>query len=124
MKTEPKRRNAGDTSITRGGKNVFEDLGFAKDEAAELKVKSELTLRIRQRINNLGLTQVKAAAQLGVSQPDVSKLLRGRHTGFSVERLLMLLTALNVDIDIVVRPRLHRGQRHGGTVRVSESSAA
>ena len=124
MKTEQKQRKTNDTTVTRGGKNVFEDLGFPKGEAAELKVKAELTLQIRQRVKELGLTQTKAAGQLGVSQPDVSKLLNGRHTGFTIERLMSLLTALEVDIDIVVKPKVHHRPSRPGTVRVMEGSAA
>jgi predicted XRE-type DNA-binding protein len=119
MKKRQKPDAAGkEQAVTAGTGNVFEDLGFSKAEAAELKVKAELTLQIYQRIKVLGLTQVKAAEQLGVSQPDVSKLMNGRHAGYSVDRLLALLNALEVDIDIVVRPK-HRGRkiRHG-VVRV------
>jgi len=60
---------------------------------------------------------------LGLSQPDVSKLMGGRYTGFSVERLLALLNALEVDVDIVLRPRL--GSRHRrGIVRVLDRAKA
>jgi predicted XRE-type DNA-binding protein len=61
-------------------------------------------LQIHQRIRKLGLTQVRAAARLGLSQPDVSKLMAGRHSGYSIERILSLLNALDVDVDILVRP--------------------
>src|SRR5438067_13077396 len=105
-----KRREKGwratdDDAVTPGGGNVFADLGFPPAEAADLKVKAELTRQIHNRIKALGLTQVRAAARLGLSQPDVSKLMNGRHTGFSVDRLLTLLNALDVDVDIVVRPK-------------------
>src|SRR5271166_4801741 len=94
-------------TITSGSGNVFADLGFPPREAAELKLRADLTLEIHQRIKELGLTQVRAAERLGLSQPDVSKLMAGRHSGFSVERMLSLLNALEVDVDIVVRPRTH-----------------
>ncbi len=57
--------------VLRGSDNVFTDLGFPPAEAAELKAKAELTWQIHQRIKQLGLTQVKAAHQLELSQPDV-----------------------------------------------------
>ena len=98
--------------MTHGSDNVFTDLGFPPRDAADLKVKAHLTLRIYQRIKELGLSQTKAAARFGVSQPDVSKLMDGRHTGFTVDRLLSLLNALEMDIDIVVRPSA-RGRRVG-----------
>ena len=111
-------------SVTRGSKNVFSDLGFPPREAADLKVKAELTWLIHHRIKGLGLTQVKAAQQLGVSQPDVSKLMRGLHSGYSVDRLFSLLNALEVDIDIVVRPKTHRRTIRTGVVRVMEAAGA
>jgi predicted XRE-type DNA-binding protein len=82
------KRTISDEKVTVGSSNVFEDLGFGPREAAELKVKAQLALRIHDRIKELGLTEVKAAEQLGMSQPDVSKLMNGRHTRFSVERLM------------------------------------
>ena len=59
--------------VTRGSANVFSDLGFKPAQAAELKIKAELTRQIYNRIRALGLTQIQAAARLGLSQPDVSK---------------------------------------------------
>jgi len=121
MKTQQKNKAVGKhQSVTRGSDNVFVDLGFSQSEAADLKVKADLTLRIHHRIKELGLTQVKAAEQLGVSQPDVSKLMNGRHVGYSVDRLLALLNALEVDIDIVIRPKLHGRTLRPGVVRVTE----
>lgn len=125
MKTEQKNGKADEpTPVTRGSKNVFADLGFPPAEAADLKVKAELTLKIHHRIKELGLTQVKAAEQLSLSQPDVSKLMNGRYTGYSVDRLLMLLNALEVDIDIVVRPKHHGRKTTPGVVRVLEPQTA
>jgi predicted XRE-type DNA-binding protein len=125
MNTKQKHRAATERdSVTRGSDNVFRDLGFPPGEAADLKVKVELTWQIHHRIRALGLTQIKAAEQLGVSQPDVSKLMHGRHSGYSVDRLFSLLNALEVDIDIVVRPRLHRRAIRPGVVRVLEGAGA
>jgi predicted XRE-type DNA-binding protein len=117
------KRTISDKTVTVGSGNVFRDLGFAPREAAELKVKAQLALRIHDRIKELGLTQVKAADRLGVSQPDVSKLMNGRHTRFSVDKLMALLNALEVDIDIVVRPRHHGKTIRPGVMRVVERVA-
>ena len=125
MKARRKSKQSSEReSVTRGSGNVFVDLGFPPGEAADLKVKAELTWQIHHRIKKLGLTQVKAAEQLGVSQPDVSKLINGRYSGYSVDRLLSLLNALEVDIDIVVRPKLHGRTVHPGVVRVLEVAGA
>ena len=89
-------------TIIEGVGNVFDDLGMP-DAAAEL-VKEQLMFQIAKRIKALGLTQTAAAARLGISQPDVSRLMKRRPTGFSTDRLLALLTALDIDVDIVLRP--------------------
>jgi len=109
-----------DESVTRGSGNVFSDLGFADREAAELSVKAELTRQILHRVKELGLTQVQAGRRLGISQPDVSKLKNGRVTGYSTDRLIALLNALEVDVDIVVRPRKQNGRHLPGRVRVRQ----
>ncbi len=70
--------------VTRGSGNVFADLGFEDPE--ELQVKAALTRQIANRIKAFGLTQVQAGSRLGISQPDVSKLMRSRYTGYSVGR--------------------------------------
>lgn len=119
MKTQHGTKTKGDSeAVVQGSHNVFVDLGFSEKEAAELKVKAQLTLQIHQRIKALGLTQTRAARRLGLSQPDVSKLIAGRHSGFSVDRLLALLNALEVDVDIVVRPRTQGRRASRGVVRV------
>ncbi len=110
-------------AVTRGSGNVFADLGFG-GEAAELEVKAELTRQLRNRIKSMSLTQTKAAARLGVSQPDVSKLMNGRFTGYTVDRLLGLLNMLEMDVDIVVRPKVDAKNHTRGVVRVLELMAS
>jgi predicted XRE-type DNA-binding protein len=94
-----------DLAMTNGSSNVFADLGF--DDAEELQVKAVLTYHVYSRIKALGLTQKDVVARLGISQPDVSKLMHCKHTGFSSDRLLRFLVALDLDVDIVLRPRDH-----------------
>jgi predicted XRE-type DNA-binding protein len=95
MKKDP------DTRITRGTKNVFADLGFPDAETHLLK--AELVTRIQGVINAQDLTQVAAAKRMGLSQPDVSRLLNGQFRDVSVERLMRLLTRLGCDVDITIR---------------------
>ncbi|HSU66034.1 MAG TPA: XRE family transcriptional regulator, partial [Tepidisphaeraceae bacterium] len=80
--------------------------------------------KLLRELRSLNLTQVRAAERLGISQPDVSKLMSGRHAGFSIDRLLSLLNALDVDIDIVVRPKRHAPKPRPGVVRVLEKLGA
>ena len=81
--------------------NVFADLGLPNPE--ELLAKAELASKISVLIRERNLTQAKAAKLLGIDQPKVSMLLRGRLTGFSLERLMRFLMLLGQDIKITVQ---------------------
>ena len=97
--------------VTASSGNVFADLDVSAPD--ETRARAELTTRIASVIASKGLTQAAAAKILGVDQPKVSALLRGRLSGFSTERLMKFLTALGSNIQIVVhdRPRA-RGPGH------------
>ena len=86
--------------IERGSENVFADLG--RPDAETHLLKAELVTRIDQIIRQRRLKQVEAAKLLGLSQPDVSCLLRGSFREYSVERLLRLLTTLGRNVEIVI----------------------
>jgi predicted XRE-type DNA-binding protein len=88
--------------------NVFEDLGLP--ESGELLAKSELVRQIASIVGHRHLTQAQAAEILGTTQPKVSDLLRGRLAGFSMERLIRFLNALDRDVQILVsvKPRSRR----------------
>ncbi len=89
--------------------NVFADLGLRNPEREELK--AHLTLQIYRIIKGRDLTQTQAGEILGIKQPHVSSLMRGRSGTFSVERLMEFLTALGHDVAITVRPtRKRRGE--------------
>jgi predicted XRE-type DNA-binding protein len=83
--------------------NVFADLGLPRAE--EFLAKAELAQRITAIIEERGLTQVEVAEILGVDQPKISALKRGRLSGFSLERLLRLLMLLGHDVEIVIKSR-------------------
>jgi predicted XRE-type DNA-binding protein len=105
-------RNADrEPGIIRGTKNVFADLGYP--DAAERQAKLRLAYALNQVIEQRKLSQAEAAKVLGVTQPKVSALRHYKLTGFSVERLMNLLTALDQDIEIVIRrkPRSRRAGR-------------
>ena len=93
------------------GGNVFADLGV--DAPEEALAKAELTAKISEIIAARGLTQQAAARILGIDQPKVSALLRGKLGGFSTERLIRFLNALGRDVEIVVKDRPRgRGPGH------------
>ena len=98
------------TKLTKSSGNVFADLGL--DEPDERLAKSDLAMKIAQIINKSHMSQTEAARVLGISQPKVSMILNGQLKGFSMEKLLSLIMALNRDIEIVVKLK-PRNQEHG-----------
>lgn len=105
------------TQIEEGSGNVFADLGLPNAE--ELLTKADLVHRIGEIIKGRNLTQAQAAEVLGASQPIVSNLINGRIGGFSLERLLRFLNALDRDVEIVVKRRPRSHARAAVTVRVN-----
>lgn len=89
--------------VTSSSGNVFADLNLSNPE--ERLIKAELTSRISRIIEQKKLTQMEAAELLGIDQPKVSALTRGRLSGFSTTRLLRFLNALGNDVEIVVKPK-------------------
>jgi predicted XRE-type DNA-binding protein len=83
--------------------NVFADLSVPNSEEKQTKVR--LAVAINQIIESRKLSQTAAARRLNVNQPKVSALSNYHLDGFSVERLMNLLTALDRDVDIVIRPK-------------------
>lgn len=104
-----KKKTSNSIGVEAGSGNVFADLGFANPELELLKAR--LTLQIYRSLKQRGLTQAKAGEILGIKQPHVSHLMRGRSGSFSVGRLMEFLTALGQDVEITVRPtRKHHGE--------------
>ena len=95
-------------AATRGSGNVFRDLGLA--DADVLQAKADLVFQISAIIEKRKLSQVEAAQILGVSQPKISALLRGHLDGFSLERIMRFLAALDQKVEINVRPKSGRGR--------------
>ncbi len=105
--------------VTHGSRNVFADLGFP--DAAERQAKLKLAMAINDIIAQRKLTQVQAAKALEVNQPKISALAHYKLEGFSVERLINFLTALDRDVEITIRkPKKHRrGNAGRGEIRVA-----
>jgi predicted XRE-type DNA-binding protein len=81
-----------DTRIIEGSGNVFVDLGFDPAEAEVMKLRAEVMIRTAQQLKAQGWTQAEAARQLGITQPRVSRLIKGRVVDFSLDMLLTLAT--------------------------------
>ena len=112
--TEFLTMNTSEISVERGSGNVFADLGLPDADTHLLK--AELVSRIDDIIRQRRTTEAEAARALGLSRPELSRLLCGEFRMYSLERLFHFLMALGCDIDIVIRPsRLGTG----GTLRVA-----
>jgi predicted XRE-type DNA-binding protein len=92
--------------------NLFTALGIP--DAEEMETKAKLLSRLWAMVEMRGLTQRETASLLGIDQPKVSQLMNGKIRGFSVNRLMEFLNALDQDVEIIVRPKAP-GQEHGRT---------
>lgn len=90
------------TSVTSSSGNIFADLGLPG--ADEHLFKAQIVAIIDASIRSRGLTQAAAAQRMGLKQPDVSKLLKGRYDGFSLDRLFYFLMMLGHELSLEVKP--------------------
>ena len=100
--------NARDKRVTRGGGNVFDDLGFQNSD--DHLAKAELVSELKQIIDREGWTQAHAAKVMGMAQPDVSRLLRGQFSNYSIDRIMRFLRAAGCKVEITIRPKGKRAQ--------------
>jgi len=91
--------------LRRSSGNVFRDLGFAAEEAENLRIRSELMARLSRVIEDEGLTQGEAAQLLGVTQPRVSALVRGKIDLFSIDALVKMLSRVGLRVTVTARAR-------------------
>lgn len=101
-----RQRNIGDVGVQEGSGNVYADLGYSDSE--DMAVKAQLVTKIADIIRERGLTQEEAAKVLRLTQPKISKLLKGQFRGISERRLLRCLTKLGRNVEIVVKPAPRR----------------
>jgi len=103
MKGTERKTRIDDTTITQSGPNIFADMDLP--DAEELHTKVRLAVALYHVIKGRKLKQAQAAKILGIPQPKVSALLNGKLGGFSSQKLIEFLTAMNNDVDIVIKPR-------------------
>ncbi len=96
--------------MVRSSGNVFKDIGFSDDEAEHLKVRADLLIQIQEALKGRRLKQAEAARLLGVTQPRVSDLVRGRIDLFSSDTLIDMLARLGVRVKVVVASPKKRPQ--------------
>ena len=92
-----------ETEVRRGTANVFADLGYADAETHLLK--AQLMSRVMDIMTDRKLNQSAAAQIMRVSQPDVSRMLKGQFRDVSVERIMRMLTRLGCEVEIVIKPQ-------------------
>lgn len=95
--------------VTVGSENIFEDFGYPNPE--ESKAKADLAIQIRKVIESKGLTQQQAAKLMGLTQPKVSDITRGKLSKFTIDKLLHCLLLLGSDIEIVVSTNIGKSER-------------
>jgi predicted XRE-type DNA-binding protein len=88
--------------VYEGSGNIFADLGLPDAETHYLK--AQIVAELFRLANGRKLTQAKAGALMGISQPEVSRLFKGNFREYSIDRLMTFLTAFDRDIEIVSRP--------------------
>ncbi len=78
------------TQVTRG--NIFRDLGFDRDEAEDLAMRTYLMAELRKFINRHKMTQAQAAKFFGIPRPKISYIQNGKIDKLSIDYLVRLLT--------------------------------
>jgi predicted XRE-type DNA-binding protein len=105
MSTKKSRNSANadhrDRRVEKSSGNVFEDLGLPDPDMR--LAKARLAQHIARLIKAQGLTQQQAADRLGIDQPKISAILRGRLGDFAPERLIRFIIRLNQDVVISIR---------------------
>jgi len=105
-----------EAAVFYGSGNIFADLDLP--DSREKLSKAGLASAIQDVIEMRGLSQAEAATVMGIDQPKVSKIIRGRLSEFSTERLLNFLIHLGLDVDIVIHKQTPQTQREG-TIHVA-----
>ena len=88
--------------FTIGSDNIFEDLGFDAKEAANLLVRSQLMAELTEFIERTGMTQAGAAERMGVSQPRISELMRGKINLFSIDKLVCMAAHAGLQVTVAL----------------------
>ena len=89
--------------ITEGSDNVFRDIGFGEVEAENLKLRSDLMIRIEKYVKQSGMTQAEAARELGITQPRLNQLLKGKIQLFSLDALVNMLANAGMRVTMSVK---------------------
>ena len=94
-----------DTRRIKSSGNVFLDLGFDPAEAKVMALRAEVMIRMEQHLKAQGWTQAEAARRLGITQPRVSRLLKGKWQDFSLDMLLTLAARAGLQPELTLADR-------------------
>ena len=89
-------------AMEKGKENIFEDLGFEPEEAANLKIRADLILDLQQYIKQQGWTQEEAAKFFNETQPRISNLMNGDINRFSIDKLVQMIIKAGMQIRVEV----------------------
>ena len=106
-----------------GSGNIFIDLGFSEEKAADLSIRACLFRKLQQILGESKLNQAELAKRLGVKQPHVSEILNGKMSGFSTERVAKYLLKMNYDICLDAYPA-PKGRKTGRVVEIKTQRLA
>jgi predicted XRE-type DNA-binding protein len=93
----------GKLKYVRGSDNIFVDLGFDEAEAENLKLRSEFMMRIEEFYRKSGMTQAEAAKTLGLTQPRLNALLKGKIGQFSLDAMVNIASRAGMNVRLVVK---------------------
>ena len=89
--------------VTKGSENVFVDLGFPPAEAENLRIRAKLMIALTDYIQKRKMSQAAAAKTMGVSQPRISDLVRGKIGLFTIDTLVNMLASAGLKVDLEIK---------------------
>ncbi len=93
------------SNVIKSSSNIFEDLGFEDQEAANLKIRADLMLDLRKFIQDRNWTQAEAAEFFGETQPRISNLMNGDIDRFAIDKLVQMLSSAGMNVRVLVTPK-------------------
>lgn len=90
------------SNVVIGKNNVFEDLGFEPEEAANLKIRADLIIDLQEFIQSQKWTQAEAATFFKETQPRISNLMNGDIDRFSIDKLVQMLALAGLNVRVLV----------------------
>jgi predicted XRE-type DNA-binding protein len=97
--------------------NIFEDLDFDKEEAANLKIRADIMLELRRFIKSKNWTQAEAAIFSSETQPRISNLMNGDIDRFAIDKLIQMLSLAGMEVRVLITPKVIDGRYQSPIIR-------